>query len=904
MTTSKADDASPVLLETKLHAPRPRRGLVARPRLTERLGEATLPALTIVAAPAGFGKTTLLADWFTAPSSPHRSKAWLSLDGNDNDPVLFWSYVIAALQTTASAAGERALGLLRSSQPLESVVASLLNDLSGIDDDLVLVLDDYHVIESAPLHGTVAFLLEHLPPHVHLVLGSRADPTLPLARLRARGELLEVRAADLRFTADESALYFNEAMGLHLTTDDVDALEARTEGWIAALQLAALSMQGRDDTAGFIASFAGDDRFVVDYLAEEVLERQPDDVRRFLLDTALMDRFTGDLCDAVTGRRDGKAMLERLERANLFLVPLDDRRLWYRYHHLFADVLRARMADEQPERLDELHRRASTWYEAAGDQPEAIAHAMAGHDVERAAQLIELAAPSAIQARQETTARRWLMALPDELFARRPVLSIELVGALMVSGEIAGVEEVLQGVERWLEPDADTTTAIVFDHEELARLPAQVAVFRAALALIAGDVEGTIAYANRALDVAEASDHLRRGSAAALLGLAHWSVGDLDAGTRRYAESIASLTAAGSISDVLGCSLALADMYITQGHLGRAIRTYEAGLDLAEQHGALRGTADMHIGLAQVMLERNDLAAATRHLEISTQLGEHAGLPQHAYRWRVAAARLRRAEGELVGAIELLGEAERVYNTDMSPPVRPVSAVKAQALLAHGDLAAAQRWVSERGLSADDDLTYLREFEHITLARVLTARLATEHDGPSPGAAVGLLERLFTLADKGDRTGSAIEILIALSLAHQARGDGSAASATLEQALTLAAPESYVRIFVEDLPALTPLLRTTTPHTPAGAHAQRVLAAAPTLEGRPIGTVRDGLIDELSGRELDVLRLLRSDLSGPDIARELVVSLHTVRSHTKNIYLKLGVNNRREAVTRAAELGL
>ncbi len=346
MSAGEVGDVAPPLLETKLHAPRRRRGLVERPRLTDRLVAATLPSLTIVAAPAGFGKTTLLADWFAGAERESRPTAWLSLDGSDNDPTMFWSYVIAAVQTMVPDAGRRASALLRSSQPLESVVGSLLNDLTGIADDVVLVLDDYHVIESAQLHETMSFLLEHLPPHVHLVLGSRADPPLPLARLRARGDLLEIRAADLRFTADESAAYFNEAMGLHLTADDVHALEARTEGWIAALQLAALSMQGRDDTTGFIASFTGDDRFVVDYLAEEVLERQPDEVRSFLLETAIMDRFTGALCDAVTGDSGGKAMLERLDRANLFLVPLDDRRLWYRYHHLFADVLRARLVDE------------------------------------------------------------------------------------------------------------------------------------------------------------------------------------------------------------------------------------------------------------------------------------------------------------------------------------------------------------------------------------------------------------------------------------------------------------------------------------------------------------------------------------------------------------------------------
>ncbi len=911
MATSSelAGEAAPPLLSTKLHAPRRRRGLVERPRLTDRLVEATLPSLTIVAAPAGFGKTTLLADWSASSEREGRSTAWLSLDARDNDPTVFWSYVIAAVQTAAPAAGQDASALLGSSQPLESVVASLLNDLAGVTHEVVLVLDDYHVIESAELHETVAFLLERLPPQVHLVLGGRADPPLPLARLRARGELLEVRAADLRFTTDEAAAYFNDAMGLHLGSGDVDALEARTEGWIAALQLAALSMQGRDDTSGFIASFAGDDRFVVDYLAEEVLERQAEDVRSFLLDTAIMDRFTGALCDAVTGGRGGRAMLERLDRANLFLVPLDDRRLWYRYHHLFAEVLRARLADEQPERVDELHRRASAWYEAADDRPEAIAHALAGHDTERAAMLIELAAPALFRTRQEATARRWLTALPEELFAMRPVLSIERIGALMVSGEIAGVASLLEGIERWLDPAVDAAMApIVFDHAEFARLPAQVQVYRAALALIAGDTEGTIDHANRALELADPADHLRRGSAAALVGLALWTIGDLAAASRRYAESIENLTAAGNVSDVLGCSIAVADLQLTQGRLGDATRTYQRGLELAAAHGVVRGTADMHVGLATVLLERNDLSAAAHHLEAGTLLGEQAGLPQNAYRRRVAEARLRRAEGDADAALDLLEEAERVYNTDMSPPVRPLAAVKARAQLANGDTAAPRRWARERGLAVDDELSYVREYEHITLARVLLATGPADPDGPSLDDVRGLLERLLAAAEQGGRAGSALEILIGLCLVHQARGDAAAATAALEQALARAEPESYLRLFVDEVAALAPLLRTISRRGGAAELAQKVLAAAATAAGTAVGptvgTPRQGLVDELSTRELDVLRLLRSDLSGPDIARELTVSLNTLRTHTKNIYMKLGVNNRREAVRRAGELGL
>ena len=449
------------LLETKLYVPRSRRGLVPRPRLSERLDRGAASKLMLVSAPAGFGKTTLLTEWLAAgPAAPadERLAAWLSLDRGDNDPVSFWTYVIAALRTVASGVGENALALLHAPQPppIETVLTELLNELGAVAGDIVLVLDDYHVVDALDVQDGMAFLLDHLPPWLHVVIASRTDPALPLARLRARGELVETRAAELRFTPDEAAAYLNEMMGLQLTARDVAALEGRTEGWIAALQLAALSMQGRDNIAGFIAGFAGDDRYVVDYLAEEVLQRQPEHVQHFLLQTSILERLSGPLCDAVTGQGGGKAMLEALERGNLFLVPLDDRRQWYRYHHLFADVLQARLLDEQPGQVPDLHRRASAWYEQNGEPSVAIGHALAAEDFERAADLAELAIPAMRRTRQEATVRGWLEVIPDEVVRVRPVLSVGFAGALLSVGEFEGVEARLRDAERWL----DTTTGI------------------------------------------------------------------------------------------------------------------------------------------------------------------------------------------------------------------------------------------------------------------------------------------------------------------------------------------------------------------------------------------------------------------------------------------------------------
>ncbi len=911
------DSLVPVpLLETKFYVPRSRGGLVPRPRLIERLDRGTASKLTLVSAPAGFGKTTLLTEWLAAgPAAPagERLAAWLSLDQADNDPASFWTYVIAALRTAASGVGESTLPLLQAPRPppIETVLTVLLNDLGTITADIVLVLDDYHVIDASDVQDEMAFLLDHLPPGLHVVIASRADPALPLARWRARGELVEIRAAELRFTPDEAAAYLNEIMGLRLTARDVAALEGRTEGWIAALQLAALSMQGRDDVAGFIAGFAGDDRYVVDYLAEEVLQRQPDRVQAFLLQTSILGRLSGPLCDAVTGQSGGKAMLEALDRANLFLVPLDDRRQWYRYHHLFADMLQARLLDEQPGQVPDLHRRASAWYQENGEPSVAIGHALAAGDFERAADLVGLAIPAMRRSRQEATVHGWLKALPDEVVRVRPVLSVACAAALLSGGELEGVEARLRDAERCL--DATTGTGegspappaeMVVDDEEFRRLPAGIELYRSALALARGDLPGTVRHARRVVDLAPEADHLLRAGASGMSGLAFWTSGDLEAGYSAYAECMAGLRRAGHIADTFGCAIAMADIRLAQGRLGEAMRTYEQALQYASEQGGpvLRGTADMYVGMSEVHRERDDLQAATQQLLRSQELGEHTGLPQNRYRWRVAMARIRHAEGDLDGALDLLNEAERLYVGDYFPNVRPVPALRARVRVAQGRLGEALGWAREQGLSVDDDLSYLREFEHITLARVLLARYQDERAEASVHEATRLLERLLRAAEEGGRTGRVIEILVLQALAHQMLGDIPAALVFLQRVVTLAEPEGYVRVFIDEGPPMASLLRALAKQGTAGNYVRRLLAAATETEHD--GPIRQDLIEPLSDRELDVLRLLGTELDGPAIARELVVSLSTVRTHTKHIYAKLAVTNRRAAVRRAAELGL
>jgi LuxR family transcriptional regulator, maltose regulon positive regulatory protein len=904
--------ASP-LLGTKLYIPRPRRGLVTRPRLSERLSRGGESKLTLVSAPAGFGKTTLLAEWLAAAPADERPTAWLSLDPSDNRAASFWPYLIAALQTVVPEIGATALSLLGSPQePITAVLATLLNELSALPKDVVLVLDDYHVVDAHDIQDGMAFLLEHLPPQIHVVIATRADPALPLARLRGRGELVEIRAADLRFTPDEAADYLNSMMGLDLAARDVALLDGRTEGWIAALQLAALSIQGRADAAGFIAGFAGDDRYIVDYLVEEVLQRQPEHVRLFLLQTSILGRLSGPLCDAVTGHEGGKAMLEALDRGNLFLVPLDDRRRWYRYHQLFADVLRARLLDEQPGWVPDLHLRASDWYEHNGDRSEAIRHAVAAEDFERVADLVELAWPDMRQGHQDSVVLAWLRTLPDELVGRRPVLSVAYAWALLSSGELQDVERRLGDGERWLtatdgvpdEPGAGRPEMVVVDRREFSLLAALIAVYRAVLAQIRGDVAATVRHAGDALNLAPEDEDLLRGAAEALLGLAAWASGDLETAHRIYAAGMARVQRSGSLSDALGAAIALADIRITQGRLRDAIRTYEQALQLSAKHGepVLRATADMYVGLSDLAREQGDLQAATRHLQASKDLGEHMGYPQNRYRLHVVTARIRQAEGDLDGALDAIHEAQRLYMPDFIPDVRPLPAQEARILLRQGRLAEANAWARARGLSPHDDLTYLREFEHVTLARVLLAQSTLDPSDGSARDAFALLGRLLRAAEDGQRTGNVIEILVLLALAHQVRGDMPAALAALGRALALGEPEGYVRVFLDEGPPMAALLQDAANRGIAPDYVRRLLTAS--VRPEDYAGNQEALIEPLSDRELDVLRLLGTDLAGPEIARELVVSLSTVRSHTKSIYAKLGVNNRRAAVTRAEELDL
>jgi LuxR family maltose regulon positive regulatory protein len=872
------------LIATKLHVPTPRRRAIERPRLWDLLDRGSNARLTLVSAPAGFGKTTLLAEWLAQPSIQGQAIAWLSLDEADDDPTLFWPHVVSALQAALVKAGSDVPAFPEATLPDDAFIAILLNQLTELERPVILILDDLHVVEHPDIHARLATFMDRLPSNMRVVISTRADPPLPLARLRVRGDLVEVRAADLRMTRDEIAAYLNDSMGLSLSPAELATLEQRTEGWVAALQLAVISLQGRSDTSAFIAGFAGSDRYVVDYLVDEVLQRLPDDIRSFLLTTSALRRLSEPLCDAVLEEAGtARALLDRLERQNLFLVALDDQRQWYRYHHLFADVLNSRLSTEQQGERPAVHRRASEWFEQNGERAEAIHHALAARDYEWAAELLERLVPDMRRNRQEGLFRTWMKPIPEEIIRTRPRLGLGYVGVLVSLGAFEGIEDRLRDVE---------------EHDLSGSLRAGVELYRSALAQVRGDLGAAAEHADRVLDLAPLDDHLVCAGAAGFLGIMRWSAGDLDAAVDYWTQCREGLRSAGHVADVLGATIALADILSTQGRLMEAMRLCQDAIDLAttDGHAAVRGVADVHASLSLLHLERGDLDTAQEHLTKCLELGDLYGLPQHPYRSRVAQARMDVARGNLQDALAELHEAERRYVSDFFPNVRPIPARIARVHVALGQINEADRWARSAGVALDDELAYAREYEHITLARLLLARGDMKPAFP-------FIQRLKQSAEAGGRWASLIKICILEALAHKQADQPPAALDALRRGLELAAPEGYARPFLDEREALAGLLKIAAKREISPSFVRR-LVEEKNLPCTPEAASHPDLIEPLSDRETDVLRLLRSDLSGPEIARELAVSLNTLRTHTKNIFEKFGVNSRRAAVRRAEEMQL
>ena len=920
-TTTPAEAATPErdrLLATKLHVPHPRPGFLARARLLERLTEGTAGKLTLVCAPAGFGKTSLLGDWARRSRQP---VAWLSLDGGDSDPARFWRYVAAALDTVRPGVGQRVDTLLQGSQPpLEAVLTVLVNELVEGREAVVLVLDDYHLVEAPSVHESLAVLLERLPPQLRLVLASRADPPLPLARLRARGQLTELREADLRFTREEAAELLRTALGSELPEAAVAVLGDRTEGWVAGLQLAALSLQGHADVDAFVAGFSGSHRFVLDYLTAEVLDRQPEPLRAFLLETSILERLSGPLCAAVTGRDDSQELLEQAERANLFLHPLDEVRGWWRYHRLFADLLCVRLQQERPGRVEELHRAAAAWHEAHGLADEAIGHALAAGDAPWAARLIERQLDAFFLRWEGVTLRRWLAALPTELVSSRPRLSLAQARLALISGDLEAIEGPLEAAERRVADAADEPyePSVGRAASMMANLPAAIALQRAGLAHLRGDAEETMASARRALAELDEGEWMLESVIRWQQCVAGWLRGELAEAEAALASGIAGWRAASHrapAAAALGYH-GLGLIQREQGRLEAALATYREALAVAaEPDGPAPQIAGVaQVGMAGVLYERDDLDSALEHASDGIALCRQLAYTPPLVSGLVTLASVRQAQDDRAGALDALGQAERVQpSPEVVSLLNPVPAERARLALANGDVDTAVRWARARGLAAEDEPSYPREREYLVLARVLLAQ-------DRPDRALELLERLHAQAATQGRTGSVIQVRTLQSLARSAGGDQAGALAALAEALALAAPEGYLRVFVDEGPPMVALLRQLLAgrrqEGPAAAgdlprdHLARLVDAFEQA-GLPVrppvrrgGMVVAGLVEPLTERELEVLRLLATGASNRAVAKELVVTLDTVKRHVSHLFSKLEVANRTQAVARARELGL
>jgi ATP/maltotriose-dependent transcriptional regulator MalT len=882
---------------------------VARPRLVDRLDEGLKQELTLVCAPAGFGKTSLLADW-----SQRRSGlvGWLSLDTGDNDPVRFWRYTLAALDRLRPGIAEGVSPLLGPPAPasFEGLVTAVVNELSAADDDVLLVLDDYHLIEAQPVHASLQFLVDHQPPGLHVVLASRADPQWPLARLRARGQLAELRAAELMFTVEEAAALLREAAGSELREDTVEALVGRNEGWAAGLHLAALSLPAQPDVAGFVESFSGSHRYVLDYLSEEVLEQQPEAVRGFLLETSVLDRLSGPLCDAVTGRTDGQAMLEAIERANLFLMPLDEVRGWWRYHHLFADLLRARLHRQQHERLRDLHRNAASWHEEHGLVGDAIRHALAAEDATRAARLVEQHIEALYVSSEEATVQRWLAALPYELVNSRPRLLLAQVRAALLRGDVEAGADLLQAAERAFAHAADE------QHEpsvgwaaSRANIPATMALAHARIACLRGDPQETVEHASRVLTEIGEEEWMLDTLARWHLTAAEWLRGRLSEAERGFAASGARWSAAGDPAVAADVSWYMGQVQRAQGRLDAALATYQRTLGAADASHRVRPPylGGAYMGIAQVAYQRDELDTALQPLTEGLALCRQLGDPQPLATGLATLAWIRHIEGNGAAAVDAIDEAERVApGSAVADLLNPAPAQRAQLLLARGDVVTAARWTEERGLTADDEPSYPREPAYLVLARVLLAR-------DQPDQALRVLERLQAAAIAQNRRGSLIEIQALRALALAALGNEDGAVATLADTLTLAHPQSYIRVFVDEGPAMGTLLgqliRDQQVVLP-GDYVGRLVRAFEhdtserAADERPTAAVVPGLVTALSDRELEVLHLLAAGKQNQEIADELHMALNTVKKHATHIFDKLGATNRTEATVRARAFGL
>ena len=889
---SKAAQSIP-LLRTKLYIPPARPSPVPRPRLTQRLNEGLDRKLILISAPAGFGKTTLLSEWrATSPAS---------------ETPFVW---VAALEGIEPRLSEGAGLLFRSLQspPAESALEMLINDLATIPEDFTLVLDDYHVITNEAIHQSLIFLIEHMPPQMHLVIASRTTPPLPLTLLRGRGQLAELRSDDLRFTPDEIAVFLNNVMGLNLSSEQIAALDERTEGWIVGLQMAAVSMQGKEDVSGLIAEFSGDDRYVLDYLIEQVLDRQMGQVQSFLLQTSILDRMCGSLCEAVTGQEDGQATLEALESANLFIIPLDNRRRWYRYHHLFAAVLQTRLQQTQPDLVPELHSRASGWYEDNGLMEEAVDHALAADDFETAASLMERAADSVARRRETGKLLMWLELLPEEVILSRPRLCLKYAYLLSWSGQHDVAGEWLQVVERALDVACRNTAKPSDDIQRMRVEAAGVRMF------LASDYSRIAEIESRTLALLPEDDVLWRIHVNAYAGMAYWFAGSAGVGAfvemeKKLAGVVPHIVADPRLRPLEFSNLnprtaieVLGWAREGRGHLHQAMDVYRQALHLATSEGdaAAIWAARAHDYIGRILYEWNDLDKAMHHclrfIEIAKQL-DTAWSQVSGY---LGLAWIFKARGEMDGMNEAMQQAAqqmpRVTWGENPTNIAAVRALRAGLWLKQGNLEATSRWAEESGLTVDDETTTQNWVEDFWFAQLLITQ----------GKADDMLRLLLRLQRRMEATGAInhmVWIKAQQALALQIQGNLEQATASLAQALSLAEQGGYVRTFVNNGEPMAKLLRQAASQGISPQYVAKLLSAFDRTTEPPL-PVSQPLVEPLSERELEVLRLIAAGLSNREIADDLVVGVSTVKKHINNLYGKLGVHSRTQAIARVRDLGL
>ncbi len=884
------------LLATKLFIPASRPELVPRLRLVEQLNKGLHRKLTLISAPAGFGKTTLLTEWIvklrfssSKENQNANSIAWLSLDEGDNDPVRFLSYVIAALNQAEgknAILGKGALSMLQSPQrlPAEAVLTALINDIITIPDRIVLVLDDYHLIETQPIHDALAFLLEHLPPQMHLVIATRQDPGLPLGRLRARDQLTELRAADLRFTPSEAAVFLNHGMKLNLSIEDISALETRTEGWITGLQLAAISMQGQD-TSSFIQSFTGSHRFVLDYLVEEVLMQQPENVQEFLLRTSILDRFCASLCEALLpdAENSGQETLAYLEQTNLFIVPLDNERRWYRYHRLFADLLGQRLhqkasssAGDDGIRMAELHNRASIWYEENGLEIEAFLHAVSSNDIEHATRLMEGGGMPLHFRGGATPVLRWLESLPTTVLDAKPSLWVMYASALSMRGQMSGVEEKLQAAEKALHG---------IEQDEIARnTMGHIAAIRALIAATQHQTKTIIAQSQRALEYLHPDNLPVRTATIWKLGLAYQLQGDLAEASRAFTEAISISQISGNTIIEITASIGLGQVQETENQLHLAAKTYHGVLQLIGEQLQPSG-CEAHLGLARIFYEWNDVDTAQKHAQQSLKMAQQLVNIDRSAACEVFLARLKLSQGDVASAAATLTKVRQsVQQHNLVHQIPEVISAQVLTLIKLNNLSEAAHLAEKQELPFSQARVYLAQRD--------------------PSAALTVLRPLRKQAEAKGEADKYLKIIILQACAHHTNGETSEAIQLIREAMGLAEPNGFIRIFVDEGLPMAHLLSEAAAQGTMPNYVSKLLAVFEAEAQKDDLSPSQQLVDPLSEREIEILNLIASGLKNKEIAEQLVISLNTVLYHNKNIYSKLGVNKRTLAVAKAKEINL